>query len=68
MQRKEKEQYIRYTFTPSSANPGEILRIDVPLLDRGVVLEPNSLKLMFELDIEMGSRLQIMQFLMYQEI
>ena len=41
----------RITFTPSSANPGETLYINIPKLSGNNVLVPGSVKLAFNLDV-----------------
>ena len=41
----------RITFTPSSANPGETLRINIPKLLGNNVLVPGSVRLAFNLDV-----------------
>ena len=41
----------RITFTPSSANPGETLYINIPKLSGNNVLVPGSVKLTFNLDV-----------------
>ena len=41
----------RITFTPSSADPGDTLRVYVPKLSGNNVIKPNSLKLLFNLVI-----------------
>ena len=41
----------RTTFTPSSANPGETLYINIPKLSGNNVIVPNSVKLAFNIDV-----------------
>ena len=41
----------RTTFTPSSANPGETLYINIPKLSGNNVIVPNSVKLAFDIDV-----------------
>ena len=41
----------RITFTPSSANPGETLYVNIPKLSGNNVLVPGSVKLAFNLDV-----------------
>ena len=42
----------RATFTPSTANPGEILYINIPKLSGNNVIVPNSVKLAFDLELQ----------------
>ena len=44
----------RITFNPSEANPGEILNIFVPKLNENEVLVPNTLALVFDIDLTGG--------------
>ena len=44
----------RTTFTPSSANPGEVLYVNVPKLSGDNVIVPNSVRLAFDFDIVGG--------------
>ena len=44
----------RITFNPSKANPGETLRVHVPKLNKNRVLVPNSLALIFDIDLSEG--------------
>ena len=44
----------RTTFTPSSANPGETLYVNIPKLSGDNVIVPNSVPLAFDLDIVGG--------------
>ena len=44
----------RTTFTPSSANPGETLYVNVPKLSGDNVIVPNSVRLAFDFDIVGG--------------
>ena len=44
----------RITFTPSEANPGETLYVRVPKLNENEVLVPNSLALIFDVDLSGG--------------
>ena len=46
----------RITFTPSEANPGETLYVRVPKLNENEVLVPNSLALIFDVDLSGGTR------------
>ena len=41
----------RITFNPSEANPGETLYVHLPKLNENEVLAPNSLALIFDLDL-----------------
>ena len=41
----------RITFNPSNANPGEMLEVRVPKLNKNEVLVPGSLALRFEIDL-----------------
>ena len=41
----------RTTFTPSSANPGETLYVNIPKLSGNNVIVPNSVRLAFDIDI-----------------
>ena len=44
----------RITFNPSEANPGETLNINVPKLNENEVIVPNSLALIFDIDLSGG--------------
>ena len=44
----------RVTFTPSSANPGDTLRVELPSLSADMVFVPKSLKLRFQLEVDVG--------------
>ena len=44
----------RITFNPSEANPGETLYVHVPKLNENEVLVPNSLALLFDIDLSGG--------------
>ena len=44
----------RITFNPSVANPGETLYVHVPKLNKNEVLVPNSLALIFDIDLSGG--------------
>ena len=44
----------RITFNPSEANPGETLYVHVPKLNENEVLVPNSLALIFDIDLSGG--------------
>ena len=44
----------RTTFTPSSANPGEVLYVNIPKLSGNNVIVPNSVRLAFDFVIENG--------------
>ena len=44
----------RITFNPSEANPGETLYVHVPMLNEKQVLVPNSLALIFDIDLSGG--------------
>ena len=44
----------RITFNPSEANPGETLYVHVPKLNENEVLVPNSLALIFDVDLTGG--------------
>ena len=44
----------RITFNPSEANPGETLYVHVPKLNKNEVLVPNSLALIFDMDLSGG--------------
>ena len=44
----------RITFTPSEANPGETLYVHVPKLNENDVIVPNSLALIFDIDLSGG--------------
>ena len=44
----------RITFNPSEANPGETLYVHVPKLNKNEVLVPNSLVLIFDVDLSGG--------------
>ena len=44
----------RITFNPSSANPGETIYVHVPKLNENEVLVPNSLALVFDIDLSGG--------------
>ena len=44
----------RITFNPSEANPGETLYVHVPKLNENEVLVPNSLALIFDVDLSGG--------------
>ena len=44
----------RTTFTPSSANPGETLYVNIPKLSGNNVIVPNSVRLAFDLVIVDG--------------
>ena len=44
----------RITFNPSEANPGETLNVHVPKLNENEVLVPNSLALIFDIDLSGG--------------
>ena len=44
----------RITFNPSEANPGETLRVYVPKLNENEVLVPNTLALVFDIDLSGG--------------
>ena len=44
----------RTTFTPSSANPGEVLYVNIPKLSGNNVIVPNSVRLAFDFDIVGG--------------
>ena len=41
----------RITHNPNSANPGEILRVNIPQLSENVVIVPGSVSLVFDLNI-----------------
>ena len=41
----------RTTFTPSSANPGEVLYVNIPKLSGNNVIVPNSVRLAFDIEI-----------------
>ena len=41
----------RTTFTPSSANPGETLYVNIPKLSGNNVIVPNSVRLAFDIDV-----------------
>ncbi len=45
----------RITFNPSEANPGETLYVHVPKLNENEVLVPNSLALIFDVDLSGGA-------------
>ena len=47
----------RITFNPSEANPGETLNIHVPKLNENEVIVPNSLALIFDIDLSGGQQL-----------
>ena len=49
----------RITFNPSEANPGETLYVHVPKLNENEVLVPNSLALIFDIDLSGGAREQL---------
>ena len=56
-QKKEKKilrAVKRITFNPSEANPGETLYVHVPKLNEKEVLVPNSLALIFDIDLSGG--------------
>ena len=44
----------RITFNPSEANPGEMLNVHVPELNKNEVLVPGSLALRFDIDLSGG--------------
>ena len=44
----------RITFNPSEANPGETLNVGVPKLNENEVLVPNTLALVFDIDLSGG--------------
>ena len=44
----------RITFNPSEANPGETLNVSVPKLNENEVLVPNTLALVFDIDLTGG--------------
>ena len=44
----------RITFNPSEANPGETLYAHVPKLNQNEVIVPNSLALIFDIDLSGG--------------
>ena len=44
----------RITFNPSEANPGETLNVHVPNLNENEVIVPNSLALVFDIDLSGG--------------
>ena len=44
----------RITFNPSGANPGETLNVNVPKLNENEVLVPNTLALVFDIDLTGG--------------
>ena len=44
----------RITFNPSEANPGETLNVNVPKLNENEVLVPNTLALVFDIDLTGG--------------
>ena len=44
----------RITFNPSEANPGETLNVNVPKLNENEVLVPNTLALVFDIDLSGG--------------
>ena len=44
----------RITFNPSEASPGETLYVHVPKLNQNEVIVPNSLALIFEIDLSGG--------------
>ena len=44
----------RITFNPSEANPGETLNVHVPKLNENEVIVPNSLALIFDIDLSGG--------------
>ena len=49
----------RITFNPSEANPGETLYVHVPKLNENEVLAPNSLALIFDIDLSGGHAKQL---------
>ena len=49
---KAERTFHRITFTPSSANPGETLRVSVPTLSENLLLVPGTLALRFDLAIQ----------------
>ena len=49
----------RITFNPSKANPGEALNVHVPKLNVNEVLVPNSLAVIFDIDLSGGAREQL---------
>ena len=51
---KAKRAVKRITFNPSEANPGETLYVYVPKLNENEVLAPNSLALIFDIDLSGG--------------
>ena len=44
----------RIAFNPSTANPGDVLYVTVPKLDKDVVIVPGSLSLLFDIDLTGG--------------
>ena len=44
----------RITFNPSSANPGDTMIVRVPKLNENEVLVPNTLALVFDIDLSGG--------------
>ena len=44
----------RITFSPSEANPGETLNVGVPKLNENEVIVPNTLALVFDIDLTGG--------------
>ena len=44
----------RITFNPSKASPGETLYVHVPKLNQNEVIVPNSLALIFDIDLSGG--------------
>ena len=44
----------RITFKPSEANPGETMNVHVPKLNNNEVIVPNSLALIFDIDLFEG--------------
>ena len=44
----------RITFNPSEANPGETLNVHAPKLNENEVIVPNSLALIFDIDLSGG--------------
>ena len=44
----------RIAFNPSTANPGDVLYVTVPKLDKDVVMVPGTLSLLFDIDLTGG--------------
>ena len=51
---KANRSVYRVTFSPSEANPGEKLNVFVPKLGENEVIVPNSLALLFDIDLTGG--------------